>query len=482
MVDKIFAFVTGNLYLCNKQLTTIFFNMATIIPSISTSADKISNLYEIYIRFSGGRNKVFRAKTHLFTKSEWLSVGTNKFIKDSSKKKLLTQAERDEETKITEVREKLNQLCNYILEEFNDAVSKGIDIDKDWLVSTIDVFHNPNKARGKAKTLLAIIDAFIASAPERIQKNGTNKGKPITAQTQLHYKQTQKQVYNFLQETFAKQSPGKKGKNTSVDIALSDVNELFYDEFVKYQNSKGYSLNTIGKHIKNIKAFINWLPLEERISCQFVEPKKCAKLTEEVDNIYLTETELSAIANAKLSANYLDKVRDQFLLLAWTGCRYSDLCKLTKDNISDSDGYKVFKLEQKKTGAKVVIPIFPEVQRILDKYNYILPQAMPNQDFNRYIKKVCNIAGITEGTKIERTVGGNKSADIKPKYECVSAHTARRSFATNMYKRGFPTLMIMAITGHKTEKAFLTYIKVTKEENAAAMMRQFIEQQSKQHT
>jgi integrase len=48
----------------------------------------------------------------------------------------------------------------------------------------------------------------------------------------------------------------------------------------------------------------------------------------------------------------------------------------------------------------------------------------------------------------------------------VSSHTARRSFATNMYKSGFTSISIMTITGHKTEKAFLTYIRVTQEEHA----------------
>ena len=60
------------------------------------------------------------------------------------------------------------------------------------------------------------------------------------------------------------------------------------------------------------------------------------------------------------------------------------------------------------------------------------------------------------------------------KWECVVAHTGRRSFATNMYKRNFPTLMIMRITGHKTEKAFLSYIKVTEEENAERMLELFL--------
>ena len=56
-----------------------------------------------------------------------------------------------------------------------------------------------------------------------------------------------------------------------------------------------------------------------------------------------------------------------------------------------------------------------------------------------------------------------------PKYELISSHTGRRSFATNMYKRGLPTLMIMSITGHNTEISFLKYIKVRQQEHAQMM-------------
>ena len=38
--------------------------------------------------------------------------------------------------------------------------------------------------------------------------------------------------------------------------------------------------------------------------------------------------------------------------------------------------------------------------------------------------------------------------------------------ATNYYLQGFPTIDLMKITGHKTEKAFLKYIRVSKLDTA----------------
>lgn len=59
-----------------------------------------------------------------------------------------------------------------------------------------------------------------------------------------------------------------------------------------------------------------------------------------------------------------------------------------------------------------------------------------------------------------------KTEHIVEKWELVTAHTARRSFATNAYLAHVPTLAIMKITGHSSEKVFLRYIRISQEDNA----------------
>ena len=89
---------------------------------------------------------------------------------------------------------------------------------------------------------------------------------------------------------------------------------------------------------------------------------------------------------------------------------------------------------------------------------------------NDYLKEICKLAKIDEILLLNETRGGLKQQRKVPKYEMVSAHTARRSFATNMYKAKLPTYAIRLITGHTTEKAFLKYIRIDKEENAKMML------------
>lgn len=349
-----------------------------------------------------------------------------------------------EKEEMAEINKRLNGLSSDIL-----AAAASVnedDVTREWLKDMIDRYLHPDKFAPKVekpKTLLKAISDFIEIAPTKVVKRkGHPNGVHIAPRTIYQYGQLQDRINEYLKQ------------NKRKDMEIIELNEDFYNSFVNFLEEKGYKVNTIGYYIKCLKAVINSLPLAQRATCEFVAPKKCAKLIEDVDNIYLNEDELASIANATIKTAYLDRVRDQFLLLAWTGCRYSDLDKLTKDNIITMNGREYFKLIQQKTGAKVTIPVLPATRSILEKYGYNLPKPMSNQKFNDYLKEVAKLAGFEN-------------------WQRVTAHTARRSFATNLYKRGFPTLMIMRITGHQTEKAFLTYIKVTEDENAERMMKLF---------
>jgi len=177
----------------------------------------------------------------------------------------------------------------------------------------------------------------------------------------------------------------------------------------------------------------------------------------------LNESELKKIYEHDFSNDPVnEQIRDLFLVGAWTGCRFSDITQITPENISDG----FIHIKQYKTGKKVLIPLHPVVTAILNKYNGKLPKATTNQQFNRALKDIAEAVGITEMTHKAITKGGVKVSTAYSKNKLVTTHTARRSFATNLYKSGFPSISIMAITGHVTEKSFLKYIKVTPEEHA----------------
>ena len=435
--------------------------MATIKFELSKKGGKDNDRPEFQVLFSEGspttRYIRLRCRTGLYGFREyWSNEKQTHPITKSSKINPLFRPE------VIEVNEKLATLKTRI--ETIAADTPTSEMSRPWLASIVeDVLHptkQENEQQSGPKTLMQAIADFIAAAPTTIR----HKGKPICAARLNHYKQVLKNL----------QSMGADG------VTIERADKSFYDSFVRYMYAQGYKQNTIATRVKCIKSVINSLPMAERVGCEFVEPKKCAAVMEDIDNIALNEKELQALADLDLADNpYLDRVRDQFLLLAWTGCRYSDLGKLSRKYIMSDDGDNYFSLEQQKTGAKVVIPILPPIVPILEKYDYQPPKPISNQRFNDYIKEVAQLADLddevvtihTQQDKGEFTPGRVETR--RPKWQAVTAHTARRSFATNMYKRGFPTLAIMAITGHKTEKSFLTYIKVTEAENATMVLRQF---------
>jgi len=133
------------------------------------------------------------------------------------------------------------------------------------------------------------------------------------------------------------------------------------------------------------------------------------------------------------------------------------------------------KLIQFKTKNPVIIPLHKEVKRILEKYNGSLPDVISNQKFNDYIKEACQLAGITDTVKFKEEKGGKVEIVNREKYKMVSAHSGRRTFATLQYLAGVPVPTIMKITGHRSVKTFLTYLKLDNMEHAEQMAKKWSE-------
>ena len=422
--------------------------MATIYLSLSKKADT-NHHTEIRIRFKHGKIDQ-QAKTNIFIPADAWNEESQQVVIPNIR--LMNDEKKELKQYLTDQSEKLNTLTTTIQTLFNET--DKTDIAPDWLKLTIDKHNFPEKYAPKVSvpeitTLFQFIDKFIVEAPSRKDKN---TGRPLTYNNIQQYKATEKHL-----KAFAK-SIRKK------DFDFSDIEQSFYDKFVAFLQEKSFTQNSVGKHIRVLKLMLNEATTQGYNTNAYYNSFHV--FTEEIDTIYLNENELQQLKDTDLSKNpYLDRVRDWFLLLAWTGCRFSDLGKVAKTDIKD--GFISFR--QQKTNVKVVIPLHPIVLEILEKYDFNLPEEISNQKFNEYIKEVCRIAKLTGTETMTRTIGGKLITEKFEKWEQVSSHTGRRSFCTNMYKRGLPTLMIMSISGHKTEKSFLKYIKVKQNEHAEMM-------------
>jgi len=256
----------------------------------------------------------------------------------------------------------------------------------------------------------------------------------------------------------------KYGNYCNKEFSFDDITLEWRISFLKYlQENYNISRNTEGKYIKNIKCFMNEAS-EREINTNFsFRSKHFFQPIESVQKIFLTMTEIEAIAKVDLSDDKLkDIVRDYFIIACLTSLRFSDFTRIKKEDIQNDR----IQMRTNKTGEDVVIPIAPLVRGILIKYDYILPKAPCNQIFNRYIKQVGKMAELVEPVTIVKTIGGIKQTITYLKYQLLSSHTGRRSLISNCILEGINSSAVMLISGHRSHRVFSSYVRINQHQNA----------------
>lgn len=425
--------------------------MATKIKFF-TRVTKQDNEANIRVRFSNGRQFDLSALTQKqIDPDNW-----------NNEKGLVKQRAEFEGKK--KFQKDLNKLRRHILDEFDDTPDQS-KINTEWLINTIDKYHNPEKYSQNNTTLFGFIQHFIDGS---IKRTNPETGQPISYRMRREYEIT----FNYL-KGYAKEY----SEPDFIDIDLE-----FYNNFLDYLRNqkviikdkdgnivkeKYLAVNTIGKKIQTVKIFLN-AATEQGINKHMkYKSRKFKSPSEEADNIYLTKEELKQFYEFDFSKiPHLDRVRDLFIIASWTGVRYSDIQQISPERIIDN----IFTMKQQKTGKKAVIPINKIVWEIINKYDGELPKPISNQKFNEYLKEAAKIAELNSIFVKTVSENGMRIEKKYPKHEIISSHAARRSFCTNAFKDGIPTLHIMSISGHRTEIAFLKYIKVDGEEHAKKVL------------
>jgi len=295
-------------------------------------------------------------------------------------------------------------------------------------------------------------------------------GYATTSQKKL---QTKKNYFQTINHLKAFKTKSKKYRNKSIDFNEIDMD--FYDEFFAYlEKDVQLGKNTIGTHMKNVKVFMKQALERNLHKNQSFMLSGFKVVSEETDAPFLDPGELKKIYELDLTGKpRYERIRDLFIVGCWTGLRYSDWSQVHQRNIFNKDYLRVKTIKGERF---IIIPLHHYVKSILEKYNYTLPNVISNQKLNDYLKEITQLAEINDKISSTMTKAGIRIHQTNYKWEKISTHTARRSFATNMYNMNVPSLTIMAITGHKTEKAFLRYIKVTPEQHASKLLKIWKEQ------
>ena len=392
----------------------------------------------------------YNSKDYVFGVKTKVEVSKYYWTKQRKKKS------KDIETtnKQTNINNELNKIENHILNAFN-SVSIEI-INKDWLTSQIEYYYNPPK---KAETLSTELLKYFLYYIEC-------KKTETAIVTQRKYNSTLRLLERYQKE--------KK-----VVIQIIDINENFKNQLEKYCIENNYGQNTISKFFKTIKGVCNHADYNGIETSHQLTGFKTDQ--HKVEKIYLTFEDLTKIENISKNqlTDILDNAKDWLIISCYIGQRVSDFMRFTDEQIRIENDKPLLEFTQKKTGKNMTVPLHPKVLEILKKRKGKFPYKISDQKYNDFIKTVCKIAEINEPTKGSKLVETEtdskvyrKKTGMYKKYDLVTSHIGRRSFATNFYGT-IPTTFLIYITGHSTESMFLNYIGKSNKDLALEITKYF---------
>lgn len=294
-------------------------------------------------------------------------------------------------------------------------------------------------------SIISFIDQFVKDCESGVRLSPKRqKLKPSSISS---YKTTQRLLEKFQQQA-------------KITLTLKDFSQSNIDKFSDYLIiSEELAMNTHAKSMMDLLQIIKYAVRQKRIPAAKMVELEFDTRREETDSIYLTEDQIIEMLEIKdFDEPVHEVVRDIFVLGCFTGMRFSDYSSI------DTTAIRNNRLEfvQKKTGGKVTLPIHPVVNTILKKYNNALPTVPENNEFNRIIKLVGEkLPSLHVPFTKQVTYKRELNEFVGMKYTYLQTHTARRSFCSNEYLKGTDPLIIMSISGHKSHKSFMRYIKVS---------------------
>lgn len=379
----------------------------------------------------------------------------------------------------------------------------GVVFDKAQVEAEILAIADPKKTDGNRK-------AEIAKEEARIEEE---RKMAAEEEAERRAKEAEKAcVWNYL-DTFVEDIKAKRRLNGNTPytpgsikawnsfrklfngfdprhkLTWNDIDRSCVTKFIDYLSKGGYMVTSINKYLVSFRAFVGYAytdGVHNNDRAMMFFSKRKIEETDKAVEIYLTSDELQALYEMPLTG-LKEQVRDVFLVGCYTCQRVSDYSKLTPECFTTtSKGTKIIRIIQQKTRNEVMIPIMSNnLQAICEKYNYHLPQVV-DQIINRYIKeiltelsqtvpslakKVPTVLTMKQRKNVEEgTMSFEKNSKgeyLVTRANSVTTHTARRSGITNMYlSHKFTIVQMMHVSGHKTQKTFMDYIKLSSEEIA----------------
>jgi integrase len=350
-----------------------------------------------------------------------------------------------------QINKRLDRIASLAKEVLDNYKGQGILPSPDQFKETLQ-----NKILDKQTGKVSFLKFFQSYIDER-EALGTSKG------TLQNYRTALLHLKNW-----------KKARRRNLDFET--ITEAWKNDFLTYLLPLKHKCSHTNKILARIKAVLKEAYRRGLHPEDISRKVRLSIPEEEVQDIYLNEDELEALFNLEDLSFRLSRVRDLFLIGAYTGMAYSDFTAIRPENIrtikEGNNEFLAIVYFRKKTSIKVTVPLtHPILLTILKRHGMKAPEKISGQRMNEYLREIGQMAGFNQKIEVIECYTNRKERVVYEKWQMLGSHTARRSFATNGYKAGIPVPSLMKLTGHKKTASFLTYLKLSGEEIASSLVR-----------
>jgi hypothetical protein len=323
--------------------------------------------------------------------------------------------DKKQQVKKHPIEEQLNASMNALLNDVKILYYKNEGVSAKRL---LQIYKNSKKYDGSS----------LLNFYQSIVDENKMKGAIRTAKTQQHYIDKLSKFASFL--------------------SFSDISPLWAKDYEKWLISRGNKPNTIASNFKCLNAILN-----KAVKMGLIEKNPLKgyqiKTVNSKKNILSIE-DINLLENYEIAPHFkgMELARDVFLFSFYmAGMRFSDVCKLKWEDVTDTEVVYTMGKSEKRAGATRYIPITPKVKQILERYK-------ANKTFVFPILDKCDLNNIE---KVEYTIyiannKLNRSIKILAKHagitKHVSMHIAKHSFASYAVKNNVNLFHISKLLGH----------------------------------
>lgn len=227
-------------------------------------------------------------------------------------------------------------------------------------------------------------------------------------------------------------------------LDFKDITYTFLKDFEVYLREKGNGINTVAKHLRQLRTLVNEAINQGYIHADAYPFRKFKIKQEKGRHEFLTPDELRKLENLEVNDRKMRHVLDAFLFCCYVGLRFSDFCQLAPDNFIRVNGKRWLHFKSIKTGIELRLPLHllfeGKALGILERYNIEEFASLGcNSDVNKYLTQIAGMARIKKH---------------------ITYHTARHTCATLLIHQGVPITTVQKLLGHTSVKTTEIYSEI----------------------